>query len=411
VLSVALLAILTGLTCQSAKRPSVPVVTGPDAGVAGVPLTFKATSEDPDGDSVAFMFDWGDTTTKVWANFILSGETISVSHFYVDSGGYSVKVKAENGKVRESDWSSGLQVSVVARGGEYPDTVIQRIPVSNGASALALSPDGMHLYVAHGSYDWVSAVRLPDGQVEGRASTDREPVAVAALPSGDYIVVACAGSGTLDVIRDSDMVVVKRTSVGTNPRGLAVTPDGAYVLVTSSQDNEVRALRTSDYTVVDSVGVGYGPTDVVIDPLAGQAFVACAGTDSIYVIRYQGLSVVGTIYVGAHPCYLAASPDCSYLCVGSVIDRSIREVRLSDHALAGSASVGRTTYGGLSVLPGGEYACMSTGYGVHYLQLDACQFVDSVGVGRSQGGIAVGVNAGVLYMADYDDVFVLGRKR
>jgi hypothetical protein len=58
--------VLLGAKCSLFnKAPTVPAVTGPAQGVAGVPVTFKATATDPDGDSIAFQFDWGDTTTPM----------------------------------------------------------------------------------------------------------------------------------------------------------------------------------------------------------------------------------------------------------------------------------------------------------------------------------------------------------
>ncbi len=76
-------AALMGSSCNlTDKAPTVPVISGPSSGVVGVPVTFKAMATDPDGDSVAFELDWGDTTTPAWSNFIASGETISVQHTY-----------------------------------------------------------------------------------------------------------------------------------------------------------------------------------------------------------------------------------------------------------------------------------------------------------------------------------------
>jgi hypothetical protein len=63
VLLAAAVCVLLGAKCSLFnKAPSVPVVTGPTQGVAGVPVEFKATATDPEGDSIAFAFDWGDNT-------------------------------------------------------------------------------------------------------------------------------------------------------------------------------------------------------------------------------------------------------------------------------------------------------------------------------------------------------------
>jgi hypothetical protein len=140
------------LTCNPfAKKPSVPVLMGPTTGVAGVPLTFRATSEDPDGDSVAFMFDWGDTTTNIWTNFILSGETISVSHTYADSNDYAVKAKAKNGKGRESVWSGGWTLHLAGSGPGYPDSLLLTADFPFNIADVRVSHDGQVLFAGvHG---------------------------------------------------------------------------------------------------------------------------------------------------------------------------------------------------------------------------------------------------------------------
>jgi|GEM_PF-2706357 len=135
--------ILLGSTCSLfSKAPSVPVIFGPTAGVVGVPVEFTATSSDPDGDSVAFQFDWGDNSTQVWASFIVSGETTSVQHAYSDSGEYSVKAKAKDKKGRESGWSAGHALRFISTGPAYPDSVCDSIYLRTSGTRCSMSPDG-----------------------------------------------------------------------------------------------------------------------------------------------------------------------------------------------------------------------------------------------------------------------------
>ncbi|UCG43299.1 MAG: hypothetical protein JSU73_01380, partial [candidate division WOR-3 bacterium] len=56
--------------------PSAPY--GPETGSVGTEYAFVSTAADPDGDSVAIRFDWGDGDTSNWSSWAASGDTISM---------------------------------------------------------------------------------------------------------------------------------------------------------------------------------------------------------------------------------------------------------------------------------------------------------------------------------------------
>jgi len=90
---------------QPPNTPSAP--SGPDTGTPGASYTFSATTTDPDGDDVAFNFDWGDRTESGWTSFVASGGSASMSHSWSGQGTYEVKVKAKDTYNAESGWSAG----------------------------------------------------------------------------------------------------------------------------------------------------------------------------------------------------------------------------------------------------------------------------------------------------------------
>jgi len=94
------------------NTPSAP--TGPDSGTPGSPYTFSATTTDPDGDDIAFKFDWGDGSQSDWTSFVASGSSASKSHSWSDQGTYEVRAKAKDVYGAESGWSAGHQIVVTA---------------------------------------------------------------------------------------------------------------------------------------------------------------------------------------------------------------------------------------------------------------------------------------------------------
>ena len=88
--------------------PSAP--SGPDSGTPGTSYDFTATTTDPDGDQVAFKFDWGDGSECDWTSFVASGASTSASHSWANDGTYQVKAKAKDSNDAESGWSETHQI-------------------------------------------------------------------------------------------------------------------------------------------------------------------------------------------------------------------------------------------------------------------------------------------------------------
>jgi YVTN family beta-propeller protein len=318
-LSVALLAILAGLTCQSAKRPSVPVVSGPDAGVAGMPLTFKATSEDPDGDSVAFMFDWGDTTTKVWTDFVQSGETISVNHTFADSGRYSVRARVKNTGNQTGDWSSQLEVRVLDAGLGYPDSLIGNLwapnPWKSTFMSIVVSRDGKHLYISSLNDSSVYAMRTNDGVPADTVLVGYTPRGMCLSPDGRYLYVAVCGESVVAVIRTEDNQLVDRVPVGGEPRNVAITPDGEHVYVVVPDPDSVIVFRTSDDSMVARLRIGSSPYAVRVAPDGGSAWVTTSG-NSVKVINTATNTLSGQVRLRHCGIGIAFSSDSQAAYVG-----------------------------------------------------------------------------------------------
>ncbi|MBA7651798.1 hypothetical protein ES703_59624 [subsurface metagenome] len=97
------------------RPPNIPSApTGPDSGTPHTSYTFTGTTTDPDGNQVAFKFNWGDGTQSTWTSYVLSGSSASKSHSWSTKGTYYVKVKAKDTYNAESGWSAGHPITIRA---------------------------------------------------------------------------------------------------------------------------------------------------------------------------------------------------------------------------------------------------------------------------------------------------------
>ena len=112
----AVLAVAAVLSCKRTKNqaPEVPAVpSGPTYCAKDTIHTYTTTAIDPDGDSVAIRFDWGDSTLSAWSDFFASGDTIALAHAWSETGTYVVRAWAEDQEHLASDLSDGTTVVVV----------------------------------------------------------------------------------------------------------------------------------------------------------------------------------------------------------------------------------------------------------------------------------------------------------
>lgn len=402
-LSVALLAMLAGLTCNPfAKKPSVPVVMGPDAGVAGVPLTFKATSEDPDGDSVAFMFDWGDTTTKVWTNYISSGETIPVSHTYADSDSYAVKARAQNGKGRESGWSGRHLLQLAGRGPGYPDSLVAEVQVPGHGrfNSMVVSPDGRFLYAALSFDTRVVVMRTADCVITDTVAVGSNPLDLVLSPDGSLLYIALEGADSVAVMRTSDDSITAAFHVGDGPRAMAITSLGDYLYVANAKEDTIAKVRTSDNVVVRRVASKAYPTGLVIDSHGNTLYVVCSVGGAVMKLALTNDSALGLIEIDQGLTAVGCNKDGDRLYVGDCsgrlfvvpVDMSVVTETLQLDGCVGD--VAQTADGFYALIPTDEY------HGAPVVRTDADEIVGWLTTEGLIGAVAVSPDGGRIYAGD-----------
>ena len=100
-----------GIVSQPPDIPDDPI--GPRYWTMDVEVEFKTYSSDPDGDSIQYMFDWGDGSFSDWEGPFPSGQEGKASHIWSELGDYQIKVKARDTNGVESDWSGEVTLSIL----------------------------------------------------------------------------------------------------------------------------------------------------------------------------------------------------------------------------------------------------------------------------------------------------------
>ena len=97
-------------TSQRPAKPATPA--GETEGSIGHECTYTSSTTDPDGDSITYLFDWGDETYSAWTGPYGSGDLVQANHTWQDTGNYGIKVIARDENGVFSEWSDELTMTI-----------------------------------------------------------------------------------------------------------------------------------------------------------------------------------------------------------------------------------------------------------------------------------------------------------
>ncbi len=90
--------------------PSSP--SGPSTAEVNNTLAFTSSTTDPDGDNISYQFDWGDGNLSQWSDFLESGEIVSATHAWNNTGNYNISVRANDTEDKTTEWSTPLSIII-----------------------------------------------------------------------------------------------------------------------------------------------------------------------------------------------------------------------------------------------------------------------------------------------------------
>jgi len=93
------------------RPPNTTMIQGPKYGDIGENLTYTFVAEDPEGHTVQYFIDWGDTNTE-WTPYYMSGEEVSVTHLWSIGGNYIITAYAKDDLDDEGPWSEPYLIRI-----------------------------------------------------------------------------------------------------------------------------------------------------------------------------------------------------------------------------------------------------------------------------------------------------------
>jgi YVTN family beta-propeller protein len=136
------------------------------------------------------------------------------------------------------------------------------IALSGSANGVAISPDGLTLYVCdNGGLSYVNTATRTEATFQpiggGCADVTLNPAGTTAYITSNF--GSTTSPGSVEAVNTATHAVLAVVRVGNLPEGIAVSPTGTEVYVANAASGSVSVISTASNTVTNTIAVGSGP--------------------------------------------------------------------------------------------------------------------------------------------------------
>jgi len=224
------------------------------------------------------------------------------------------------------------------------NTVVHGVPAGEGPIGVAVSPDGLRVYVASQNAHSMIVIDALTDAVVGTLALASDPFGLAVTPDGSQIYVTLSGIDAIAVVDAQSFTVVDTIDVGMTPRAIAFTSDGGKAYVANQNGGSVSVIDTQDNSVTRALPVGGFALATAVNPAGTRAYVAVSGAGAasgLIVVNTATDAIVASIPVGEAR-GVAVAPD------GRIYvthDDSVSIVDPETNAVVTTVPTGETAYG------------------------------------------------------------------
>ncbi len=241
------------------------------------------------------------------------------------------------------------------------NAVIATVPVGEGPSGVAATPDGRFVYVTNnrGPEFSVSVIDVASNSVIATVPVGPMPTEVAATPDGRFAYALVSGPGTVSAIDTATNAVAATAAIGSGsaPFSIAFAPDGRFAYIANLMQNTVSVLDTATNTVTATVPVGAAPFDVAVTPDGRFAYVVnlVAIDDALSVIDTATNTVVGSVALEQFSQGVAIHPGGRFAYVTHGMTNTVSVVDTGTNRPVHTIPVGANPFR-VAVTPDGRFA-------------------------------------------------------
>lgn len=224
--------------------------------------------------------------------------------------------------------------------------------------------------------------------------------------TNDHPEIGLAPNGTGD-ISSFKAVNTRTTQIKATVTAYPVSTGLIYVsnigLNPNTGTSTVAVINPTDNTLIASIPVGSSPKTMIINEDATRIYVANTGTSDVSVIDLGTNQKIATIPVGLNPLGMSFNDDGTQLSVYNTDDFSISVIDVATNTLISTHhATDRYPPGSIKSIDGKRIYVYNFAPGPSYFVYDATtnDFITSLGLGASPGGLALSPDGTKVYLAN-----------
>jgi DNA-binding beta-propeller fold protein YncE len=161
-------------------------------------------------------------------------------------------------------------------------------------AGVAVSPDGLHLYVAQNMTDSLAVVELATGKIIQRFATGRYPYGVVVGPEGRVYVSAWGSSWVATFLPQAGALTAgARIPVGRHPSAMVLNASGSRLFVARASFDQIAVVATEEDTVIavlsdaasEGPSEGATPNALALSPDGRRLYVAEADNNATAIFE------------------------------------------------------------------------------------------------------------------------------
>lgn len=158
--------------------------------------------------------------------------------------------------------------------------ILARYPAGDGASHVALHPDGNRLYCAN-TFDGTLSCLSVEGDLLAQQYSGPWAHQPAISPDGSSVFVANFLDDSVSVFDADSMEKIASLETEAYPHGLEISPDGKWLIATGFSSDRLRVYDTHTRIEVANIEVGRGSSHIAFLDDQKTAYVACSVDDHL----------------------------------------------------------------------------------------------------------------------------------
>jgi YVTN family beta-propeller protein len=147
------------------------------------------------------------------------------------------------------------------------------------------------------------------------------PVAMALSRNGLWLYVVCEDGNRVVAVNTRTQRVTRSVIVGRTPKAVALSPDGKALYVSNEESNSVTEIDAQTFQILRTLSVGWGPVGLTTDSSGEVLYVANTLGNDISVVDLKSGQEFKRLEAGHFPEYVTLSRDGSRIYIANLLAR------------------------------------------------------------------------------------------